>query len=59
MEFLSKLLGIIGSFLGIFSTCKSLNNKKENEDKFKYSNNSQYIGDNSSNNKQNIGDRRN
>jgi len=59
LEFLSKLLGIFGSFLGIFSTCKSLKNKKKNVEKFKYSNNSQYIGDNSSNNKQNIGDRRN
>lgn len=59
MEFFSKILGIIKSIFSIFSTCKSMNNKKENEDKFKYSNNSQYIGDNSSNNKQNIGDRRN
>lgn len=56
METVNTILGIVGSIFGIIATAISLKNKKDIEAIIKNSNNSQNIGNNSSNNVQHIGD---
>lgn len=56
METLNTILGIAGSLFGIYATAISLKNKKDIEVMIKNSNNSQNIGNDSSNNVQRIGD---
>lgn len=58
METVNTILGIVGSIFGIIATAISLKNKKDIEAIIKNSNNSQNIGNNSSNNVQHIGDGR-
>ena len=49
METVNTILGIVGSLFGIYATAISLKNKKDIEVIIKNSNNSQNIGNNSSN----------
>ena len=58
METVNTILGIVGSIFGIIATAISLKNQNDNKKIIKNANNSQNIGNNSSNNVQNIGDGR-
>ncbi|WP_248622007.1 hypothetical protein [Enterococcus cecorum] len=58
METVNIILGIVGSILGIIATAISLKNQNDIKKIIKNSNNSQNIGNNSSNNIQHIGDGR-
>ena len=54
---INTILGIVASALGIIATCISWKTKKDVESIIKNNNNSQIIGNNSSNHEQHIGDR--
>ncbi|CIR47748.1 TPA: hypothetical protein ACKCH0_001812 [Streptococcus pneumoniae] len=58
METVNTILGIVGSIFGIIATAISFKNQNDIKKIIKNADNSQNIGNNSSNNVQNIGDGR-